>query len=202
MAAEVNAKGFAELIGVAPSTVANAIRAGRIKSRKSADGTVWIEPVSAYRDWFDSINVSGLRGRPPKPVDQDEFRRRLGDMAENEVQAPRPEPDGDSDEPEDDDQKSLAYWQKLKMRHQARKAEVEADLAEQSVVPKAEVQQEWVRTAKIVLTKLMGLPGKCKARLPHLSTEDMQVIDEFVREACEELSNENGPVAADAGEDD
>jgi len=202
MPREVNATKFAQLIGVAPSTVASAVRRGRIRYRKDDSGGVWIEPESAYRDWVGNMSSQGMQGRPSKVVDPDEFQRRIGEIGIQAAPDGSPAEDSGDDEPENDDDKSLAYWQKLKMRHQARKAEVEADLAERSVVPKAEIQDEWVRTAKIVLTKLMSLPGKCKARMPHLSMEDVQTIDDFVRECCEDLASETGPAATDFGGDD
>ena len=59
------------------------------------------------------------------------------------------------------------------------------------------VSVDVARTAVIekftaVRTRLLGLPTRIRQRLPHLTAEDVRIIDALIREALEELADRGG----------
>lgn len=65
------------------------------------------------------------------------------------------------------------------------------------MIPAAEVRSEWVSIARRVRSALMSLPSRCRQRLGHLTTYDVDVIDSEVRAALVELGEKDNDGSVD-----
>jgi phage terminase Nu1 subunit (DNA packaging protein) len=77
-------------------------------------------------------------------------------------------------------------------RFEAARAELaELDLAERKgeLVKASDVADKFIEVVGSAKTKLLGLAVRVKQRLPHIAAEDVQVIDDLVREALEGLAD-------------
>jgi phage terminase Nu1 subunit (DNA packaging protein) len=69
------------------------------------------------------------------------------------------------------------------------------------LVPAKQVEQQWAAAIVGVRTALLGLPSRARARLPHLTTAEMGVLDRLIREALADLAahGEDDRTERDAG---
>ncbi len=74
----------------------------------------------------------------------------------------------------------------------ARTAKLEYEKLAGKSVPLDEANREWLRVGSAVKTKMLGLPSKLKAKLEHLTLEDIATIEDEIREALSDLSNNRG----------
>jgi phage terminase Nu1 subunit (DNA packaging protein) len=58
-----------------------------------------------------------------------------------------------------------------------------------ALVPADEVRAKFAEVIGVARTKLLGVPTRCKQRMPHLTSADVRLIDDIVREALEGLVN-------------
>ena len=72
---------------------------------------------------------------------------------------------------------------------QARKAELEYRQAAGELVDRRELTTRWADVCTRVRTRLMGVPGKIKARHPELSLEQVAELTAGIREALEDLAD-------------
>jgi phage terminase Nu1 subunit (DNA packaging protein) len=63
------------------------------------------------------------------------------------------------------------------------------DLKAGSLVRSVEVELRWARIATEVRTALLGIPSRLKGRRPNLTSEDLRVIDEMIRETLTGLAD-------------
>jgi phage terminase Nu1 subunit (DNA packaging protein) len=80
----------------------------------------------------------------------------------------------------------------------ARAIELETAMKERELVPAREAEIRWTGYVVGCKTKLLGVPSRAKQRLPQLSVGDLAVLDELVREALEELADDQAPAGARA----
>lgn len=52
-----------------------------------------------------------------------------------------------------------------------------------------DIEERFGGVLTIVRTKVLGVPGKCKGALPHLTVGDLAVMDTLLREALEDLAS-------------
>ena len=69
--------------------------------------------------------------------------------------------------------------------HLARIAKTEADEAEGAVVDVEDVKAVWSKVANEVKTRVLAIGSKAKGRIPHLSAEEVLIIDDLVRDALQ-----------------
>lgn len=65
------------------------------------------------------------------------------------------------------------------------------------MIPAAEVRSEWVSIARRVRSAFMSLPSRCRQKLGHLTTYDVDVIDSEVRAALVELGEKDNGDSVD-----
>jgi phage terminase Nu1 subunit (DNA packaging protein) len=160
---------YARRRGCTLRAVQNAIKTTRLNaSIVLVDGLSKIgDPELADREWAANTDQT----------------RRAG------AAAPAPGHDGagaDDDSSED----TFAHWKAKKMR-------LDYEKAAGALVNAAEMQAAMADDYSMVRTKLLGLASKAKQRLPHLTLSDLATLDAIVREALEELAEDE---ATDDGE--
>jgi len=75
-------------------------------------------------------------------------------------------------------------------RARAEAIELEVARKTKALVPARDVELRWSALVVGARTRLLGLPSRAKGRLPHLSAGDLVVLEALIREALEELGNE------------
>ncbi len=100
------------------------------------------------------------------------------------------------------------YWVSRALREAAaaRREAALADLAELDVrqrrgelVEASEVESHFVDVVTAAKTRLLGVASRAKAELPHIATEDIDAIENLIREALEELASEDEASDIEAG---
>jgi hypothetical protein len=86
---------------------------------------------------------------------------------------------------------SLAEASALEKFWKAKLAELDFGERSGDLVSAEEVKAKWIELVTLSKTKLLGIPSKCKARIPSLTAADVGVIDGLVREALEELAGDD-----------
>lgn len=67
------------------------------------------------------------------------------------------------------------------------------DLKAGSVVRAVDVELRWSRIVSEARNALLGIPARLKGRRPDLTSEDLRVIDDLIRECLTELADRQGP---------
>jgi len=67
--------------------------------------------------------------------------------------------------------------------------ELERKTKEALLIPAEQVQKTWANAVTIARTKLLAIPTRTRQRIPHLSLEEVAIIEELIRESLVELSD-------------
>ena len=67
--------------------------------------------------------------------------------------------------------------------------ELQRKTQEALLLPADQVEKAWANAVAISRTKLLALPTRVRQRVPHLSLEEVALIEELVRETLEDLSS-------------
>lgn len=177
---------FAEHRGVSRQSVYYALASGRFK--KGPDGKLdVIECDKAWDSQTDATKPKGRpKGRPPKletPALTPEESRQLPVAAPPVLPT---EPPKGSDLPIE----GATYMDNRAVRefHLARIAKIEADEAEGAVVDVENVKAAWSKVIGEAKTRFLAVGSKAKGRIPHLSVDEIEVINDLVREALGEVA--------------
>ena len=67
--------------------------------------------------------------------------------------------------------------------------ELDRKAKEALLLPADQVEKAWANAVTIARTKLLAIPTRARQRIPHLSLEEVALIEELVRETLEDLSS-------------
>lgn len=185
--AGVSIRAYARHRGVSHTAVAKAIKTHRISVLPGGG----IDPVTADREWLantdqtkpsNSIIGSASRAKPdalavaapPSPITP---------IASAVQQAPAAqEPAGA--------QGGLNYAQNRALReaYLARLARLDYEQRSGKLINADEVKVAWFKVISEAKTKLLSVGSKSKALIPHLSPDDVGIIDQLIRDALEEVA--------------
>lgn len=96
-------------------------------------------------------------------------------------------PDPDIDFNEARRRKEVELWRQAVIKREVDALELEVRRGE--LIPVDEARATVIDAYTIVRTKLLGVPARCGQRMPELSTEDVALIEDLIREALEELAD-------------
>lgn len=157
-------RGYAKRRGVSVEAVSKAVAAGRLReSIVSVGGVPKIADVElADREWEANTRqrVDGPR-QPPQAQGRSE-----ADVPDYMVSRARRE-------------SALADM-----------AEIEVLEKKGALVPVDQARSDVIEIFTVVKTKLLGVPSRLAQQLPHVAAAVVPVLDTFIREALEELSND------------
>ena len=160
---QVSPAEFARRIQVSLSAVSNAISTGRLRDSVSR---------LANGRWL----IDFEKGR--KEFVENKLRRAVN------TDAPGSRHGGGSGE--DTIEKA-----ELKLKQaRAELAELELAREEGKLVDAEEIEEEWGHVAALVKTKLLGVPAKARNQIPDLTTDQYLVFERLIREALEDLADE------------
>jgi phage terminase Nu1 subunit (DNA packaging protein) len=161
--AAMSVRAFARLIGVSHTSVQNAIREGRLVrsvTRTSTTGTPVITDPDLARQEWAGAGAGVAAGSGTAPA-------------------------GDPGQP-----KTLTAARLQKAIEQVRALRLANDQRAGKLAPVEEMERRFTTRVVAARTKILGVPSRAKQRLPHLTTTDLAVIDELLREALEDLASE------------
>lgn len=178
---------YAARRGVSKMAVSNAVKRGRLRAsvvRDEAGKFLGIsDPDLADREWASKSDYTDAPQRaqtPPAEVAPALVAVPAHYEPGRHVLVPDAEP-GD----ESPDIASAAAKEK---HWRAKLAELKFREAAGELVPVAQVAAKLVDVFSSSRTKLLGLPGRARQALPHLTLEDIAALEALVREALEDLA--------------
>ena len=60
---------------------------------------------------------------------------------------------------------------------------------EKKLLPRDQVEKVWANAVTIARTKLLAIPTRARQRIPHLTLEEVAIVEELIRETLEDLSS-------------
>ena len=102
--------------------------------------------------------------------------------AKREPAAPRPPSAGAADLPDYNVSRARSEYEKANLLELDRKTK------EGHLLRREDVEQAWGGAVNITRTRLLGVASTAKQRIPHLETEEVELITTLIREALEELA--------------
>jgi hypothetical protein len=212
----VSLRSYARHRGVSVEAVRKAIARGRLVKSITKDDPPQIRDVAlADQEWaantdltraHDDVKLKASLQQPPMPIsielleqDRQEMERRARATApppgrETErgrvLRFDEPQPHGGSLKREQlEPDVSIAAASAAEKHWRSKKAELDYKKAAAELVDAKEITAAFTQLIVTSRTKLLGLPTKAKSRLPHLTLEDLAVLEEIVRESLEELAS-------------
>lgn len=85
---------------------------------------------------------------------------------------------------------SLSEAKRLESIERTRQLRFENDMLEGKVAHVADMERRFVLRVVAARTRLLGVPSRAKQALPHLTTADLAALDRLIREALEQLADE------------
>ena len=149
---------YAKHRGVGLTAVRNAIAYDRITVEK-VKGQPKINPETADREWAENTNQAQAR---PKNPDAN---------ASGDLKGP-----------------SYAQSRAIKEAYHAKIAKIQFEQQSGKLVDLDEFKDKWLRVVSATRTALLAVPSKVKSQIPHLTLEEVNLVDELIREALEEIS--------------
>lgn len=169
----VSMRKFSLIAGVSNTTITNAVKTGRLKNCVVYDDKgemIGLDREKAVEEW-----------RSVSP--ETKFYQTLREA--EAPGAPKPQP-YDPAQPFDE----MDYQKSRSARefYAAQIAKLEFEKMAETLIEADAVSSEWVKIASAIKTKMLSVPSKLRSRIPHLTLDDIATIEDEIREALEELS--------------
>lgn len=94
-----------------------------------------------------------------------------------------------SPSPADDIEYSLPLEAAREKHWRANLAELEYRTQAGELIEASEVSARFTEVVTVAKTKLLGIAARVRQRLPHLTADDVRIVDDLVREALEGLAD-------------
>lgn len=185
--APLGVRAYARHRGCSHPAVINAIASGRLKD-SVRDGKV-VDVALADREWSRNTSYS----EAPVAIQEREAAREIAAAPPPASGHPPPALDG-ADVPSEDVQEaregmSLGEASAIEKVWKAKRAKLEYLEAAGDLVPARDVRVTLEDVFRTCRTKLLGVPGRLRQALPHLTHADQVVAENLVREALEDLAS-------------
>lgn len=159
MSTLVSLREYARRRGVTLRAVQKAVESGRVSLVKDEKGNLKVDPEAADKQWRDGTDPA--KQRSPNNLSGDE-----------------------------DNNSASTYSKARAMReaYMARMAKIDFEERSGKLVESDKVQVEWQKIVTTAKSRLLAVPSKIRARIPHMTVADIATIEEEIREALVELS--------------
>jgi hypothetical protein len=194
----ISLRAYARHRGCALRAVQKAIESGRISVVVDERGRKRIDPADADRRWRELTDPAKQRGQEPPahsityPDPEPEFEQ---DVEQEDPQAGDDPANGDfsgSEKALGEKPPNYMTSKALRESYLARRAKLDYLERAGELVEAKKIQIEWQKIVTRAKTKLLAVPSKVRARIPHMTAGDMATVEEEIREALEELAGEAG----------
>jgi len=160
MASQITPAEFARQMGVSPQAVHRAMKEGRITASHDEQGRTLINPETAAREWSENTRYRiEANGARSLQKTVDAIPKR-----------------------------SQLDARAVREAYEAKMTELKYKRAVGELVRADEVLAGWSTIITMARTKLLGVPSKAKLRIPELTTAQVGILDELIREALDDLS--------------
>lgn len=163
----------AELLGLrSRNSLYRKINSGDLQKVDTPDGPR-LESEGLLERWGQITRTAADSPRPPRPPQGHKPRP-------SSAPPPRRETD---DLPDYNVSRARSEYEKANLLELDRKAK------EALLLPTEQVEKAWANAVAIARTKLLAIPTRARQRIPHLSLDEVALIEELVRETLEDLSS-------------
>lgn len=180
--------------------VSRAIKVGRLARSvvRGRDGKPRIaDPELADREWEENTDLSQAPGYVKERADQAAPEVEIPAAPAPPPAAASPSPAAEAEEADEDDAGGgtlkLGLESAREKHWKAKLAELKYRERESELVEAQLVEQKLAGTFAQVRTKLLGVPSRARQLLPHLDAADVGALEDLVREALEDLVDDEGP---------
>lgn len=164
------------------------IHSGELTTYPGPKGTPYLALEGLEDQWKKVTRQRADSPRPGRPPREQGPVRPLDERLRQAVvidQAPESVPrSGDEQIPDYNESRARSEFEKANL------LELERRQKEGLLVPRKDVELTWAQVITTAKTKLLGVPSRAKQRIPHLTLEEIEIINVLMREALEELSGE------------
>lgn len=171
-------RAYAKRRGVSPMAISDAVKHGRLSASVGRDenGVPKIrDPDLADREWLQNGDYSRHPERiPPTPAG----------VPPVAVEAEEADPASPVSMHEAGTREK--HWR-------AKLAELKYKEAVKELVQASEIRDEWTGILSAVRSKLLGVPSQARSALPSLTTDDVLILENLIREALSDLVEAEGP---------
>ncbi len=170
---------YAKRKKVSRRAVYDALNSGRITAANTGKKPVKLNPIKADEEWraFTQEEHAGIWKKGQKDVPSN----------------PQPNKDDEFDETSEiTKDNSFQHMQLAKAKREtwlAKTAELEFQQMAGELISVKETKSTWQQIITTAKTKILAVPSKARARLPHLTLDDIATLEELVRESLEDLAN-------------
>lgn len=188
---------FGRQVGVSGEAIRKAIKTGRIpahlvgeKALSSGRKVPIIADVDSARAAFlgntdPTQRREGARVGAGKKAANAEARgdHEAAERHRRELQDEEPSALADEELP------SIAASRQISEAYKAKMARLEYEQEAGKLVDAEEFRAKFAEMVVSARTRLLGVPSKAKGRIPHLTVDEIGVLDELIREALEEVAS-------------
>lgn len=195
----ISLSAYARHRGVSTEAVRKAIARGRLVQSITKNDPPQIADVQlADQEWAANTDLTrahdDVKQRAAEPPGNDTSLHVIAGGRETErgrvIRMDEPQAHGGSLRREQlEPDVSIAAASAAEKHWRSKKAELDYKRAAGELVDAKEITAAFTQLIVTSRTKLLGLPTKAKSRLPHLTLDDLNVLDDIVRESLEELAS-------------
>lgn len=194
----ISLREFGRLVSKSGEAVRRAIQTGKIPASAVGETTLTsgrkrptiVNVELAAKAWGKNTDPAFVRD--PKKLSQG----RKAAYARDRGEEPPAEP-GDAETGNDDTTSlraggeipSITESRAISEAYKARMARLEYLKMRDQLVDAAEFKIKFVSMVKAAQSKIMAVPGKAKSRIPTLTVRDIELLEDLLSEAMEELAN-------------
>jgi phage terminase Nu1 subunit (DNA packaging protein) len=189
---------FGRFLNVSCEAVRKAIKSGRIPKEAMGEITlqpsgkvrpVIIDPVLAKRGWEQ--NTDAVWHRPKELMQQAGRKSAAVKKGQEFKEAPITEPASEvaAGPTKTGNGPSINESNRITAAYKARMAKIEYEQAVGKLVNAEQIKLMFSQQIAEAKNKFMGVGRNARARIPHLTIEDVEVIEKLCSEALEDLAN-------------
>ena len=184
---------FARLAGVSRSAVKQAINNALITAVVEQGGKILINKNEGLQQY----QANSRRQRKPSaaaptpPINTDKTGLDLLSWGQAPAENTPTKPEAQQSKPAKPVLGSLPEYGKSRARSEYERAnllELDRKTKEGHLLRREDVEQAWGQAVNITRTRLLGVASTARQRIPHLETEEVELITTLIREALEELA--------------
>lgn len=196
MAEGLSLREFGRQIDVSNEAVRKAIKTGKIPADCIAyDHKGWpriIDPKRAAEHWGKNRDPNQVRDKAVMRAGAKRgWKQRRGEEPVDDEPAPNSQATGAQGNGKLTAGQSLPSITESKAiteAYKARLAKLEYEERSGRLVDAEKVKAGYVAMITTAKTRLLGVPSKAKGRIPHLTVADVEVLEDLIAEALEELA--------------
>lgn len=165
------------------------IHSGELETYPGPKGTPYLALEGLQDQWR---KVTRTRVDSPKPGPPPREQKPLRPLDERQRQAvvvdeaPESVPkSGEEPIPDYNESRARSEFEKANL------LELERRQKERLLVARKDVELTWATVVSTARTKILGVPSRVKQRIPHLSLEELEIISAIIREALQEIADQD-----------